>query len=342
MMKRFLGIIFAFAFLFSLTACSPAEKLEDFLESHASEIEEALGPVISEIEKEMFSVSSYVEDFIVPDRKEDEDSEDEKDDEDEKKDKEPIGTLTIQYVDVGQADAALVECDGEYLLIDGGNRGDSDILYSILKRKNINHLNYVVGTHAHEDHIGGIAGALEACKTVGVVYSPVTAYDSKTFESFKKAAEEKAGKLTVPKAGDEFKLGGATVKILGPVKSYDEPNNTSIVLKITFGKTSFLFAGDIEYDAEIDLIEAGVNVKADVLKVPHHGGSTSTCYRFLKEVAPKYGIISVGEGNTYGHPHDEPLSRLRDADVKVYRTDEVGDVICVSDGKNITFTTKKY
>lgn len=323
-MKNLFKIILPiFLIIALLTSCSlPSEKeIEGFLSDIASSIEEEIKEELSDTEEET-EVEAPIETG-----------------------EEEIGEgdlLTIQFVDVGQADAALVECGGEYLLIDGGNRGDSDILYAILKRKGITHLDYVVGTHAHEDHVGGIAGALEACTSVGTVFSPVTEYNSKTFENFKKAAEEKSNGLTVPTVGDEFYVGSAKVKILGPVKDYDEPNNTSIVLKITFGKTSFLFTGDMEHDAEIDLLESGVNVSADVLKVGHHGSGTSTSYRFLREVAPKYGIISVGTGNTYGHPHDEALSRLRDADVEFYRTDEVGDVFCTSNGYNISFTTKKY
>ena len=349
-MKKFLSITLALLLVLSFSACSSVERIEEMISASSSKIENVLGSILSEIEKEISSSASSVKDFVSSFDKEGEDENEDEEGETPKKESvkeedredESVGSLTIQYIDVGQADAALVECNGEYLLIDGGNRGDSDVLYAILKRKGITHLNYVVGTHGHEDHIGGIAGALEACSSVGVVYSPVTEFDSKTFENFKKAAEEKAGKLTVPNAGDEFMIGNAKVKILGPVTEYEDPNNTSIVLKITFGKTSFLFTGDMEYDAEIDLIESGADVSADVLKVGHHGGSTSSCYRFLRAVAPKYGVISVGEGNSYGHPHDEPLSRLYDADVEVFRTDEVGDVICTSDGKNITFETKKF
>ena len=355
--RIFLIVTISLVMTLSLTSCSFLEPVEDtpyykpmeeaisnWLEKAEKEVEPIVSAIEENVSSTISSTVSSTKDFLFP-------SEDDKQKEvvtDDKKENVSenlpgtSGTLSIQFIDVGQADAALVECGGEYLLIDGGNRGDSDILYAILKRKGVNRLDYVVGTHAHEDHIGGIPGALEACESVGVVYSPVTEYDSKTFLNFKAAAHEKAGGLTVPKSGDTFTLGDAVVEILGPVKEYKETNDTSIVVKITFGENSFLFAGDIEYEAEIDLVESGVDLSADVLKVPHHGGSTSTCYRFLREVMPKYGIISVGEGNSYGHPHDEPLSRLRDADVHVYRTDEVGDVICTSDGKNITFETIHY
>ena len=251
-----------------------------------------------------------------------------------------VSELTIQFIDVGQADAALVSCQGQYMLIDGGNRADSDILYTILKRENIARLDYVVCTHAHEDHCGGIAGALEACSSIGNVYCSVTEYDSKAFKNFVNSVTAKNAEIHVPAAGDVFYLGDATITILGPIKDYQETNNTSIVLKVTHGSNSFLFTGDMEHDAEIDLLEAGVDVSADVLKVGHHGSSTSTSYRFLREVAPIYGVISVGKDNSYGHPHEETLSRFRDAEVQVFRTDLLGDIFCTSDGERIEFGQK--
>lgn len=284
--------------------------------------------------------SQYVSTDIVTAESYDADSSVSPDDTDYEPENESV--LTIQFVDVGQADAALLSCDGKHMLIDGGNRADSKILYAILTRNNIQHLDYVIGTHAHEDHIGGIPGALEACQSVGIVYSPVTKYDSKTFDNFVKAVEAKGVQLSVPCAGDQFKLGSATVQILGPIQKYDDTNNTSLVVKITLGEISVLFTGDMEHDAEIDLLDSGADVKADVLKVGHHGSESSTSYRFLREVAPRYGVVSVGTNNSYGHPHEDPMSRLRDADVEVYRTDIVGDVFCTTDGKTIEFKTQKY
>lgn len=251
--------------------------------------------------------------------------------------KDVLSDLIVKFIDVGQADAAILSCGGQYLLIDGGNRADSDVLYTILKRDRISHLDYVISTHAHEDHCGGIPGALEACKSVGKVYSPVTEYDSKAFKNFVSSVETKNAKITVPKVGETFSIGDAKVTVIGPIKDYEETNNTSIVVKIVHGNNSFLFTGDMERDAEIDLLDSGVDVSADVLKVGHHGSSSSTSYRFLREVAPTYGVISVGKKNSYGHPHEEALSRLKDADVQVFRTDILGDIVCKSDGKEIVF-----
>ena len=145
----------------------------------------------------------------------------------------------------------------------------------------------------------------------------------------------------MPNVGDTFNIGSATVTVLGPTKEYTDPNNNSIVLRVEYGDTTFLFTGDMEQTAEEDLLNSGADVKADVLKVGHHGSSTSTSYRFLREVEPTYAVISCGQYNSYGHPHEETLSKLRDADVTVYRTDLQGDITCRSDGKTLTWETAK-
>ena len=225
-------------------------------------------------------------------------------------------TFSIHFIDVGQADAALVECDGQYMLIDGGNRADSSVMYTVLKNAGVKHLEIVVGTHAHEDHIGGIPGAFNYA-SAELTLCPVTAYDdSEAFANFKRYAQEKGGGIVVPSVGDEYALGSAVVAILG-VNSGSATNDTSIILKIQYGSTSFLFTGDAEREAEQVVLASGADLSATVLKVGHHGSDTSTTYPFLREVMPAYAVISVGEGNSYGHPTDNTLSRLRDADVEV-------------------------
>ncbi len=250
------------------------------------------------------------------------------------------GSLQVHFIDVGQADAALVICDGHYMLIDGGNAEDSDLVYSYLEHHGAKNLDYMVASHAHEDHIGGLSGALNYAK-VDTALCPVTEYSSKVFQNMVKYLEQQGKSLTVPAPGDKFDLGSARVEILGPVQEYDDTNNTSIVLRIDYGETSFLFTGDMETGAEKDLLESGADVRATVLKAGHHGSDTSTGYQFLREVSPRYTVISVGEGNKYGHPSDEVLSRFRDAGTEVYRTDMQGHVIAESDGKTVTFRTEK-
>lgn len=250
------------------------------------------------------------------------------------------GGLEVHFIDVGQADSALVICDGHYMLIDGGNAEDSDLVYAYLERHGAKRLDYMVASHAHEDHIGGLSGALNYA-AVDVAYCPVTEYTSKVFQSMVHYLDVQGKSLTVPAPGDKFSLGSAEVEILGPVQEYDDTNNTSIVLRIDYGATSFLFTGDMETNAEKDLIESGANLEATVLKAGHHGSETSTSYQFLRAVNPKYAVISVGEGNSYGHPSEEVLSRFRDANTEVYRTDMQGHIIAESDGKSVTFHTEK-
>lgn len=244
--------------------------------------------------------------------------------------------FSIIFIDVGQADAALLRCEGETMLIDGGNVADSSTIYTVLEKNGVTHLDYVICTHAHEDHVGGLSGALQNC-TADKIFCPVTDYDSKAFRNFVKYAKKQCGEITVPKPGEEFAFGGAVVDILACDPSAAETNHTSIVAKITYGETSFLFTGDAEEEVERMLLEQNVDLLATVLKVGHHGSSSSTSYWFLNEVMPRYAVISVGKDNSYGHPDEKVLSRLRDANVTVFRTDEIGDVICTSDGKTVTF-----
>ena len=251
--------------------------------------------------------------------------------------------LTIHFIDVGQADCALLECDGKYMLIDGGNVEDGQMVVSYLKQMGVETIDRVVCTHAHEDHVGGLPAVLSVFDA-GIVYAPVTEYDTKVFRNFVEKTEANAGEITIPAPGDQFTLGSATVTVLGPVQEYDDPNNTSIVLKVTYGSSDFLFTGDMEVEAENDMLDHwgnSMNWESEVLKVGHHGSNTSSGYRFVYEVNPTYGVISVGEDNDYGHPHEEPLSRLKDAGLVLFRTDYLGHVIATTDGSEISFTWEK-
>lgn len=251
------------------------------------------------------------------------------------------GSFTIHFIDVGQADSALVTCDGHSMLIDGGNADDSNLVYSVLQRETDGHLDYVVGTHAHEDHIGGLSGAFEA-DTADVTFCPVTEYDSKAFRNFKTRADERGGGITIPAVGDTFTLGEATVTVVAVNSVPEDTNNTSIVIRIVYGDTSFLFTGDAEQETEEKILESDQDIESTVLKVGHHGSSTSTSQAFLDAVSPTYAVISCGKDNSYGHPHSETLAKLASAGVEVFRTDELGDIYCTSDGTEVTFSYGKY
>lgn len=249
--------------------------------------------------------------------------------------------FAVHYIDVGQADAALVVCDDEAMMIDGGNVADSSLIAAYLKEQGIEELEYAVCTHAHEDHVGGLSAALSVAKADNV-YAPYTEANIKAYKNFKKKAAEQGLEIQHPGVGDMLSLGDANIEFLGPVnEKTDDLNNTSIVLKITYGETSFLFMGDTEKEEEHDIIDSGADVFSTVLKVGHHGSNSSSTYSFLREVMPQYAVISVGEDNSYGHPSDKVLSRLGDAGAEIFRTDESGHIVMGSDGKNIKIITEK-
>jgi len=249
--------------------------------------------------------------------------------------------LTVHFLDVGQGDATIILCDDEVMMIDGGDSKTSQFIYSYLRNTlGISHIDVMVATHPHADHAGGLSAALNAC-SVDVLYTSVTDYDTKTWQSVLKYADAQGTPVVIPFPGDSFDLGSAVVEIIGPLWYHNDLNDMSLIIKITYGDTSFLFMGDAGWEAEHDLLEAGIDLSADVLRVGHHGSNSSTGYQFLRAVSPTYGIISVGSDNSYGHPTEEILSRLHDADVTVLRTDLLGTIICTSDGESLFFKVEK-
>lgn len=248
-------------------------------------------------------------------------------------------SFQIHFFDVGEADAALIECDGHYMLIDGGNPGNSSFLYSYLQQHKIDYLDYIVCSHPHVDHVGGLAGALNY-STVGVAFSPVTEYDSRAFNSFVKYLAAQGKTITVPTAGQTISLGSATVTFIGSVDmtiAEQNENNASLMVRIEYGATSFLFTGDAEKEEELSVVRSGAEIKSTLLKVGHHGSYTSSSEEFLAAVNPEYAVISVGKDNGYGHPHEQVVSRLERFCNTILRTDIVGEIICYSDGYDLTF-----
>ncbi|MGN9163454.1 ComEC/Rec2 family competence protein [Clostridium sulfidigenes] len=246
--------------------------------------------------------------------------------------------MIVHYIVVGQGDSILIQVNDKNLLIDAGSGSSEDDVVNYLNKNNIKKLDYVLATHPHEDHIGGMDEVIENFE-VGEFYSPKVAANTKTFKNMINELNKKNLKIKIVAEGmsDEFNLGeGAEVEVYTPMKGlYGELNNYSPIMKVSYGETSFLFTGDAEREAELEAISSVENLKSDVLKVGHHGSSLSTTEKFLEKVDPEVGVISVGEGNKYNHPTDETLSRLNDKSIKTYRTDIDGTVVIKSDGENI-------
>ncbi len=250
------------------------------------------------------------------------------------------GKLKVHFINVGQADSILIQQGSESMLVDAGNNADSELVKKYVSSQGITQLSYVVGTHPHEDHIGGLDYIINSF-SVGKIYMPRASSTTQTFEDVLTAINNKGMKVTTPIPGDNFNIGGATVTILAPnSSSYDDTNNYSIVLRITYGSTSFMLDGDAESLSESQILSKDFDVKADVLKIGHHGSSSSTGNAFLDKVNPKYAVVSVGDGNSYGHPTEQTMSRLQNKGITVYRTDECGTIVATSDGSSISFNTK--
>ncbi len=246
----------------------------------------------------------------------------------------PMDGLYVHYIDVGQGDAELVCSNGEYMLVDGGEPSAADTLTDYLSALGVTRLSYVICTHGHADHCGGLGAVVESFEVDEVFISPYGS-DAAAYAEFLDAVQDAGLDAEAPDMGVKYRLGEAQFEFLGPVEDHKNVNDDSLVLRLVYGDTSFLFTGDMTEKAEKELIDDGVSVRCDVLKVGHHGSSGSSCYRFLYEAQPKIAVISCADGNKYGHPHEETLSRLRDADVTVYRTDVDGSVVIFSDGMSV-------
>lgn len=245
------------------------------------------------------------------------------------------GQLKVHFIDVGQADSILIQQGNENMLIDAGNNDDENTLKNYLASLGVKELKYAIATHPHEDHIGSMDYIMNSLK-VGQIYAPKVTASTKTYENLVNAVKNKGMQFKVPSVGETFYVGQAKCTILAPNNStYDDLNNYSIVVKVEFGNNSFLFTGDAEETSEKEMLSKGLNLKADVLKVGHHGSRTSSSDAFLNAVNPKYAVISVEKNNDYGHPNSETLARLNSRKVDVYRTDIHGTVIAVSDGNAI-------
>lgn len=246
------------------------------------------------------------------------------------------GELQVHFIDVGQGDATLIFQEDHAMLIDAGDNGCGWQVVDYLDYLGIEQLDYVIGTHPDSDHIGGLDTVIENI-SCDMVMMPDLEKDTKTYESVADALKAQGKESVSPKPGEEYSLGTAVFTVLAPLDSYSGANDNSIAIRLVHGENSFLFTGDAEEASEEDMMDSGRALSSDVYKVAHHGSATANTESFLWEVNPTYAVISCGEGNSYGHPHSEVLNRLRSMGVKVFRTDEQGTIVAVSDGSEITF-----
>ena len=250
---------------------------------------------------------------------------------------ETLEPLYVHFVDVGQADCILLQCGDTDILIDGGNHDTGAEAVGYLAQHGVDDLELVVNTHPHGDHIGGLPTVLSVFDAEKI-WCSTAEFDTNTYSQFCDQADRQGVEVEVPAVNETYTAGDLTLTVIGPLGSgYEDLNDTSLVIMAQYGEKKFLFAGDMEALAERELVEAGTDLKADLLKVGHHGSYSSTCYRFLREVDPDYAVIMCGRDNAYGHPHEGPLSRLLQSGAGVWRVDKQGDIVAVCDGQTIAF-----
>lgn len=254
----------------------------------------------------------------------------------------PGTDVSVHFIDVGQGDCELIRVGDQSILIDAGENDKGNTVLDYLNKQGIEKIDLFIGTHPHSDHIGGMDTVINRIE-VGEVLMPELPDSlvptTKTYTDVLTAIADKNLPVTAAEPGQVYTFGDATLEILGPLRDYDDLNDMSVVAKLTYGSTTFLFGGDMEKEVEDDLLNANADVRADVLKLSHHGSKTSNSKAFLDAVGADTYAICVGAGNSYGHPHDQVLNRI--SGKQVYRTDLNGDIVIGTDGANLTVQTEK-
>lgn len=252
------------------------------------------------------------------------------------------GELSVSIIDVGQGDSILIKTPGsKYILIDSGSKDGKDKLYEYINKEGVESFYAVVATHPHEDHIGNLDNIIEDYSALAV-YMPKVSANTKAFENLLNAIKGRGLKIKNVKAGVEFTIDDVSFQFLAPNSNeYDDINNYSGVLKVSYGKRSFLLMGDAEKLSENEILKGGTDVSADVIKIGHHGSSTSSSSKFIKTVNPEYAAISCGAGNDYNHPHKETVALLDNLKIKTFRTDLNGTITFTTNGSELNYFLNK-
>lgn len=245
--------------------------------------------------------------------------------------------LIVNFIDVGQGDSILIKTpENNYILVDAGPKDESIKFFNFIKSSEIKKINTIIATHPHEDHIGNMSELITEYP-VQNIYMPKVVSNTPVFKKLMETIKKRNIYIKEAKAGVNFTMDGVNFEFIAPVSDkYSNLNNYSAVLKVTYNNVSFLLMGDAEKISEKEILKSGVNVKADVIKIGHHGSSSSSSKNFIKAVSPQYAVISCGLNNDFGHPHKETLKLLKSYNINLYRTDINGTVVFSTDGNKIT------
>lgn len=247
--------------------------------------------------------------------------------------------LAVHFLDVGHGDCSIITCDGQTMVIDGGSPSKSDAVYSYLKKHGISHVQAVVGTHPDADHIGGLPAVFHAC-SVDALYVPIADHPAKKHATLMEKAAEMGVPVIIPEDKDSFLLGNAVVTLYRPTMDDVSDNNMSIVVRLSYGSHVFLFCADIDKDAEWALMDGDYDLRADVLKVAHHGSDASSSIQFLQAVNARYAVIS---GNSrYASPKDEVPSKIIAVGANLLHTLQNRNIVVATDGENLTVSADRY
>lgn len=248
-----------------------------------------------------------------------------------------VGDMAVHFLDVGQGLSILVQSGGQNLIYDGGDRGASSFVVSYLKQQNIETIDYLIASHYDEDHIAGLVGCLNAFD-VEVVIGPDDNKDTQIYQSFLNGVASQGIAVQHPIVGQKYNFGTGEFTVLAPASiDASDDNANSVVIKLQNGENSFIFTGDADSESEFNMCISGLDLSCDVLSVGHHGSATSTSWDFLEKTIPEYAVISCGAENSYGHPDQDTMDKLQSMEIQVYRTDEQGTIIALSNGKDITW-----